>query len=193
MPETDRAAARAAIRAHVLAWCATSGLPSGALVAAYEPLRTEPGSIELLMNLLDLGFTVIVPELLADKDLDWALWSAVVTELDSSQESREHEPVALDRSPGSTTRETLGRDAISEAGLVLVPAFAVDPAGQRLGRGGGSYDRALARVQPAIPVAALLFEDEFVSKVPVQKWDIPVTAVVTPSGWRYLSGLVRPS
>ena len=40
----------------------------------------------------------------------------------------------------------LGRAAVAEAQLVVVPALAVDRRGLRLGRGGGSYDRALARV-----------------------------------------------
>jgi 5-formyltetrahydrofolate cyclo-ligase len=42
-------------------------------------------------------------------------------------------------------------------------------------------------VPAGVPVAALLFEDELISEVPVDEWDRPVTAVVTPSGWRTLN------
>ena len=62
----------------------------------------------------------------------------------------------------------------------LVPALAVDPAGRRLGRGGGSYDRALARVGPLIPLIALLYDDELVEQVPTAPHDIPARAAVTP-------------
>jgi 5-formyltetrahydrofolate cyclo-ligase len=156
---------RAAIRAHVLAWCRAGRVPSGSLIAAYEPLRTEPGSVELLADLATAGYRLIVPVTLADRDLDWAAWR-----------------------PAGRAEPRLGVDAIAAAALVLVPAFAVDPAGRRLGRGGGSYDRALARVPAGTPVAALLYRDELVSAVPVDSWDVPVTAVVTPDGWRDLTG-----
>ena len=52
----------------------------------------------------------------------------------------------------------LGPGAIAAADLVLVPALAVDGTGMRLGQGGGSYDRALARA--SAPVVAVVFGDE---------------------------------
>jgi 5-formyltetrahydrofolate cyclo-ligase len=58
----------------------------------------------------------------------------------------------------------------------------VDPTGARLGRGGGSYDRALTRVRPGVPVIALLYPGEMVPAVPTQPHDRPVTAVLTPDG-----------
>ncbi|HEX8303582.1 MAG TPA: 5-formyltetrahydrofolate cyclo-ligase [Jatrophihabitans sp.] len=161
----EREQDRAAIRAHVLAWCRAGRIPSGSLIAAYEPLRTEPGSTELLADLAAEGYRLIVPVTLADRDLDWAAWS-----------------------PPGRSESRLGVDSVAAAALVLVPAFAVDPAGHRLGRGGGSYDRALARVPAGTPVAALLYRDELMPDVPVESWDRPVTAVVTPDGWRDLAG-----
>lgn len=160
--ESDITTARSRVARAVLTWLEASRLPPGTRVAAYVPMRTEPGSTELLAGLRAAGFEVIVPLTLADNDLDWQTWSP--------------------ESPGPP----LGPDAITTAQLVLVPAFAVDPAGRRLGRGGGSYDRALARVGPGTVLAALLYEDEFVDEVPVDPWDRAVTAVVTPSGWRTL-------
>lgn len=156
---------RAAIRAHVLAGCRAGRVRPGSLIAAYEPLRTEPGSTELLAALTDEGYRVIVPVTLPDRDLDWTGWS-----------------------PPGQTGPRLGLDAIAAAALVLVPAFAVDPAGHRLGRGGGSYDRALARVPAGTPVAALLYREEVLPEVPVESWDLPVSSVVTPDGWRDLTG-----
>jgi 5-formyltetrahydrofolate cyclo-ligase len=77
----------------------------------------------------------------------------------------------------------LGLAAIGQADALLVPALAVARDGTRLGRGGGSYDRALRRAPADIPVAALLFEGELVDELPSEDWDMPVTAVVSPTGW----------
>jgi 5-formyltetrahydrofolate cyclo-ligase len=161
--EQQRARERAAIRAHVLAGCRAGRVPPGSLIAAYQPLRTEPGSTELLAELASDGHRVIVPVTLPDRDLDWTSW------------------------PPADPAPRLGVAAIAAAALVLVPAFAVDPAGHRLGRGGGSYDRALARVPAGTPVAALLYGDEVLPEVPVDSWDLPVSSVVTPDGWRELA------
>ena len=64
--------------------------------------------------------------------------------------------------------------------MVLAPALAVDRAGNRLGRGGGSYDRALARVGPLSPVIALLYDGELLAGEPAQPHDTPVRAAVRP-------------
>jgi 5-formyltetrahydrofolate cyclo-ligase len=165
MPAADRMAARRAIRAHVLSYCARV-LPAGAWVAAYQPLRTEPGSTELLTELAARGHRVMVPVTLPDRDLDWA-W------FDPDQD----QPI------GSAPARRLGSAAVADTALVLAPACAVDRRGNRLGRGGGSYDRALGRLPDSVVVAALLFTSELVDSVPTDKWDRPVSAVVTPAGW----------
>jgi 5-formyltetrahydrofolate cyclo-ligase len=143
--------ARAGVRAYVLA-----RFGSSRTVAAYRPMRTEPGSVELLEALSALGVRVIVPLVLDDRDLDWTPW------------------------PGG---DPLGTDAVAGADLVLVPALAVDRRGNRLGRGGGSYDRALLRVSAGVPTVALLYDGEVVDELPAEPWDVPVAAAVTPSGW----------
>lgn len=127
-------------------------------VAAYVPLRTEPGSAELLADLRRLGLRVLVPVTLPDRDLDWTEW-------------------------GGRDGGLLGVEAVREAGLALVPALAVATDGTRLGRGGGSYDRALGRCGPEATVAALLFDDEVLHELPRDPWDRPVGFAVTPSGW----------
>lgn len=162
LSDRDIAVAREAVRQAVLAHGGT-----WRSVAAFEPLRTELASIELLDALVQNGIRVIVPVLLDDRDLDWARW-------ETGGRRAVREP---------PSNPTLGRDAISLVDAALVPALGVDKRGFRLGRGGGSYDRALRRVPPGIPVAALIYEDEFVPHLPADAWDVPVTAVVTPAGW----------
>ena len=61
-----------------------------------------------------------------------------------------------------------------------MPALAVSRSGMRLGRGGGSYDRALARAESAFTVA-LLHDGELLDEVPAEPHDRPVDAVITPA------------
>jgi 5-formyltetrahydrofolate cyclo-ligase len=150
----DLEAARAAVRRHVLEQAAGLGC-----VAGYQPLRTEPGSVELLAELHSRGVSVLVPVTLPDRDLDWTEWT-----------------------PGESGA-LLGVEAIGRAELVLVPALAVARDGTRLGRGGGSYDRALTRCLTTAVVTALVFDDEVLDWLPSDPWDVPVGAAVTPGGW----------
>jgi 5-formyltetrahydrofolate cyclo-ligase len=70
---------------------------------------------------------------------------------------------------------------------VLAPALAVSLTGVRLGRGGGSYDRALARVPAEVATAAVVFDDEVLDELPTDPWDVRVGWALTPSGWTGMS------
>ena len=137
-------------------------------IAAYYSIGTEPDTRGLVFALWKRGSYVLLPVLRPDGDLDWASYEG--------PDSLVPGPRGL-RQPGEPPR---GVDAVARADAVLVPALAVDPAGRRLGRGGGSYDRALARVGPLVPLIALLYDDELVEDVPTAPHDIPVRAAVTP-------------
>lgn len=71
-----------------------------------------------------------------------------------------------------------------EPDLLLVPLLAVDRHGNRLGYGGGYYDRTLARLRRLKPVFAigLAFEAQWVDAVPSEAYDEPLDAVLTPNG-----------
>jgi 5-formyltetrahydrofolate cyclo-ligase len=65
--------------------------------------------------------------------------------------------------------------------LVVVPGKAFDPRGNRLGRGGGYYDRFLSRTV-ARKVIGLAFSWQIVQELPIESWDVPMDAVVTERG-----------
>ena len=137
-------------------------------VAAYYSIGSEPDTRGLVFALWKRGTYVLLPLLRPDGDLDWASYEG--------PESLVAGPRGL-QEPGEAAR---GTGAVASADVVLVPALAVDGQGNRLGRGGGSFDRALARVGPLIPVIALLYDSELVDRVPVEGHDTPVRAVVRP-------------
>lgn len=142
-------------------------------MAAYVSMGGEPGTHDLINALRDDGTRVLLPVLLADNDLDWAVYEG---------------PEALVRTARGLlepTGERLGPDAVAEAQAVLLPGLAVDRGGVRLGRGGGSYDRVLERLatagtRPALVV--LLYANEVVDTVPKEPHDHLVDAAVTPEG-----------
>jgi 5-formyltetrahydrofolate cyclo-ligase len=63
--------------------------------------------------------------------------------------------------------------------LIIAPALAASKDGVRLGRGGGFFDRYLENYEG--PVAAVVFDSEFVETLPVEQHDRPVSFAVTPS------------
>ena len=138
------------------------------LVAAHLSMTTEPGTDTLLAGLHDRGAEIIVPVTGPDHSLDWVRWAPGIATVTSTIGMAE--PVG----------ERLGADALARAGLVIVPALAVDLAGHRLGRGAGYYDRALIDVRA--PRCALVFSDELVGQVPHDAHDVPVDLVVTEMG-----------
>ena len=68
-----------------------------------------------------------------------------------------------------------------EIDLVLLPARAIDEAGNRLGRGAGYYDRYLAKTTKAV-LCALAFECQRFDDVPFQDHDVPLDMAVTERG-----------
>lgn len=70
----------------------------------------------------------------------------------------------------------LARD-LRELDVVIVPALALDPAGQRIGYGAGYYDRALAMA--AVVKVGVIFDFQLVSEVPAMDGDVAVDWVVT--------------
>jgi len=153
------------IRDHVLemAEVATAGT-----VAAYYSVGTEPDTRGLIFALWKRGSYVILPVLLPDGDLDWASYEGPDSLAPGPRGLLQ--PVEPVRGPGTVAR----------ADIVLVPALAVDVFGHRLGRGGGSYDRALARVGAQVPTIALLYDSELLPSVPVAAHDQPVRVVARP-------------
>ena len=171
LPDDRRAEAGRLLRDAVLALPETQ---MAGTVAAYISVGTEPGTRSLVYALWKRGAYVLLPLLRPDNDLDWASYEG---------------PDSLAAAPRGLLEPTeppRGPGAVASADLVIVPALAVDRSGRRLGRGGGSYDRALARVGGAVPTVALLYDDELLEEVPAGPHDQPVRLVAQPA-----QGIIR--
>lgn len=140
-------------------------------VCAYLPFGTEPGQISLVNALAATGARVLLP-VIPDTPgpLDWAEYTG---------------PDAL--IPGrlrgvlEPSGPRLGTTAAASAQVMLIPALAVDRHGTRLGRGAGYYDRTLTAAA-GIARVAVVRAQEVLDRLPAEPHDVPMTAVLTPSG-----------
>ena len=66
-----------------------------------------------------------------------------------------------------------------ELDLIIVPGVAFDEAGNRLGYGGGYYDRFFPLLRPQVPLVALALELQIRPAVPADPWDRRVDCIVT--------------
>ena len=135
------------------------------VVGGYRAIRGEVDLDAALTRLHDGGAMVTVPRVSGDR-LDFLPWSPTSETVAGSfgiDEPINGEPLPL-----------------SQHDVVLVPLVAFDETGQRLGQGGGFYDRAIAAAGASRPLligVAHAFQQ--VRSVPVEAWDMPLDAVVT--------------
>lgn len=165
MSEAARAVASAELAARLLT---LDVIVTARSVAAYWPFGSEPSPVAAMDVLRARGVRILLPVGRADGDLDWAPYTG--SEDLAAGIWRFMEP--------SAGRDGVG--AIATVDALIVPALAVDARGQRLGRGSGSYDRALARVPVGGTIIAIVYDDEVVTLVPTEAHDRPVTTIVTP-------------
>ena len=142
-----------------------AALERAQVVGGYRAIRGEVGLDATLTHLAEGGALVTVPRVSRNRMdfLPWSPASETVTGCFGINEPISGDPVLLSRHD-----------------VVLVPLVAFDETGQRLGQGGGFYDRAIAdaaAVRPLLIGVAHAFQQ--VDSVPVEAWDVPLDAVIT--------------
>ena len=132
-------------------------------VASYISYEFEPETSDINQRLIKDGKKVFLPRLLENNDIQWVSWNGSSENL--TKVEKIYEPIG---------------DAVEvELDVIILPALHVDRMGNRLGQGGGSYDRALSRSK-AFKIA-LLHHGELTSEIlPVQPHDEKVDAAATP-------------
>ncbi|WP_239308259.1 MULTISPECIES: 5-formyltetrahydrofolate cyclo-ligase [unclassified Frankia] len=134
-------------------------------VAAYVSLPGEPETGGLLVQLRARGVGILLPSMRPDLDLDFREYSG-----------------SLIAGAFGTREPPLGAKVVdlSQVDVIVVPALAADVRGGRLGRGGGSYDRALRRVRTNALIVAIVHDRELVAHVPTESHDVGVHVIVAP-------------
>ena len=143
-------------------------------VAAYLSMGAEPGSLQLVAWLAAHEVRVLLP----------VLSHPVGGRLDKPAWAPYEGPDALRTGAFSIlepTGDPLPSEQLPEAELIVCPGLAANRQGDRLGRGGGWYDRALKHASQSAPVWLLLNDDEVLETIPIQPWDRRVDVIITPS------------
>lgn len=133
-------------------------------IGSYISYEFEPETGDINQRLLSSGKTLYLPRVLKDKNLAWVPWDGDKNKLIKS--GKVYEPAG---------------EAVDQAQLevIILPALHVDRSGNRLGQGGGSYDRVL--IQSNAWTIALLHRGELTSEeIPTEAHDQKVRAAATP-------------
>ena len=143
-------------------------------LSCYLSTRDEPPTRGFLEWAACRGIEVLLPVSRDDGLLDWA--PLPVSGADALDELLDAAGMPV------PDAELLSPLAINDAGLILVPAAAVDRSGLRMGWGRGYFDKTLGSMDRRPPVFAVVFDDELVDALPSEPHDERVDGVVTPSG-----------
>lgn len=138
-------------------------------VASYLDYGSEPPTKKLLDYLANKGVKVLVPYLSNGSDPKWTEYVAGAPILNNGP----------NKMPSVCDTEVLPSTVINEAEVVLVPALACDIRGNRLGQGGGWYDRALLHTKYGISIIAITYDWENPKEniIPVQDHDVAMTHI----------------
>lgn len=140
--------------------------PSGTVVSAFWPFRTELDLRPLLHRLHEVGQVIALPVVVAKRaPLLFRLWTP-----DTSLEVGGFGVLIPPESA-----------SVVEPDWLLVPLLAFDDKGYRLGYGGGFYDRTLAalRARKSIFAIGVGYDGQQVDQVPRGTDDSRLDAIVT--------------
>ena len=140
------------------------------VVTSYISYGSEPETADLNAELLRRGVTLLMPRMLPDFDLEWVPWSGgeVVAH------GRLSEPLG----PAFTDSSAID--------ICIVPALHIDSKGNRMGKGKGCYDRALAKLENLssgkIFTIGLVHDGEITEpELPHEAHDVQLKAAATPT------------
>ncbi len=138
------------------------------VVMLYMPLADEVDLTPIAIRCFQTGKAVCVPR------VDWKRHDMDAVEVTSFDDH----VMDLDEHGIRTPREVVPI-VPSVIDLVVVPGLAFDAHGNRLGRGGGYYDRFLRRLRRDATTVGLAFDAQVTDTVPADDRDFAVDIVVT--------------
>ena len=131
-------------------------------IYGYLPYNQEVRTVPMLEQALKDGKRVAVPKVYGD-EMKFLYLD------DLSQVEKGYAGI-----PEPIADDPLADD---DTALVLMPGLAFDPAGHRIGYGGGFYDKFLA-AEPNHPTLALCYEFQMLPELHTEEHDIPVDTVL---------------
>lgn len=133
----------------------------------YFSIGSEVDTCALIERCLTRGLKIYAPRVVGRE-----IWSLRIDDVEAMKVSK----LGI-AEPGEGSQRQKGK-----VDLVLLPGLAFGRCGERLGYGGGYYDRFLATI-PGTPVG-LCFSWQIFDEIPVEPHDVPVKALLSENGWR---------
>ena len=181
LTQAELDAAGSALARHGETWArsVTDGRPG--TVCVYLGVGHEPPTLPLIKALHYSGHQVLLPVCEPGRELSWVFWTP-----ETGFERSKYAPIL------EPTGHRHGPETAGGAAMLFIPATAVDLSGNRIGQGGGYYDKFLGHLATAgkeIPLAAVVYDDELLpaGRIPAEEFDRPVPGVLMPSGYRQLT------
>ncbi|MBO3130149.1 5-formyltetrahydrofolate cyclo-ligase [Dermatophilus congolensis] len=175
-PDSPTRAQEAEALATAALTLARNHAPEAGRIASFISTDDEPPTHSLNATLTAAGYDVITPVTNDDMTLNWLPYDPNTPPAVRTRDLTDTQRAAL-----------LGPEAITSAPLLLIPGIAVDLKGNRLGHGGGCYDRTLTTKHPEATVIVVLHEGEIsTTPLPHGRFDQPVNGILTASGHQFV-------
>ncbi|MDP9838813.1 5-formyltetrahydrofolate cyclo-ligase [Neorhizobium huautlense] len=168
MPVEVRLEKNLLLTAHGLGVIAVS---AGTVVSGFLPIRSEVDLKPLMAAFSQEGAKLCLPAILDKETIVF----------------REYRPDGELISMGFGTYGPAEHEPILQPEIMLVPLAAFDQSGNRIGYGGGYYDRAIHQMRQKghnPRLIGIAFDCQEVASVPVEPHDIRLDAILTESGYR---------
>tara|TARA_Y200000002_G_scaffold44143_1_gene31990 strand:- start:485 stop:1024 length:540 start_codon:yes stop_codon:yes gene_type:complete len=137
---------------------------TGKIVGGYYPYNFEIDTIRLLKKFENHNYQISLPKIKKNSQMNFFRWST-------------KDPLIINKygipEPSS--------DQIVRPNILLVPLVAFDEDLNRIGYGGGFYDRYISKVNKNsnIITIGLAYSFQKVKKIPINKYDIKLNFIVT--------------
>lgn len=143
-------------------FAATEQYRNAKTIYGYLPYNQEVRTVPMLEQALKDGKRVAVPKVYGEE-----MKFIYMTDLTQIEKGYAGIPEPVADAPV----------ADDPAALVLMPGLAFTKSGDRMGYGGGFYDKFLA-AEPSHPTVALCYGFQMVDQLPTEQYDIPVDLVL---------------
>ncbi|USR79238.1 5-formyltetrahydrofolate cyclo-ligase [Arcanobacterium pinnipediorum] len=143
------------------------------VVTCYVSLPDEPPTGPVLDALAAAGKTILLPKLGPGLTRAWAEYRGK-SDLAQLAPGRPLEP----------SGPALPQDVLADVDAMVIPGLAISASGQRMGQGGGWYDRVLKTDNLTSRIGQMVFPWEFfTTDLPQNELDVLIPYVLLPSGW----------
>ena len=136
----------------------------GKILGGYYPYNYEADGIQILEKFEKKNYSIVLPKIKKNSDMDFFKWST-------------KDPLIINR---YGIPEPIS-NKIKYPDIILVPLVAYDENLNRVGYGGGFYDRYIKKIKnmKKIVTIGLAYSFQKVKKIPINKYDIKLDFIVT--------------